>query len=122
MLANEGLSAEIIPVTNYQDFVDALDRETFDLILADYLVPGCNGIQALQWTRRKHPDIPFLLISGTIGEDAAIESLRCGATDYVLKNKLERLAPTVRRALQESMERAHSREAAEALKKSEAGK
>src|SRR5205085_3672671 len=61
-----------------------------------------------------------LLISGTIGEDAAIESLRCGATDYVLKNRLERLAPTVRRAVQEALERVHSREAAEALKKSEA--
>src|SRR5581483_5537053 len=120
MLASEGLAVDVVPVGNYNEFVAALERETFDLILADYLVPGCNGIQALQWARKTHPDIPFLLISGTIGEDAAIESLRCGATDYVLKNKLERLAPTVRRALQESLERAHSREAAEALKKSEA--
>jgi PAS domain S-box-containing protein len=120
MLASEGLSVDIVPVGNYQEFVQALERDTFDIILADYLVPGCNGIQALQWARKTHPDIPFLLISGTIGEDAAIESLRCGATDYVLKNKLERLAPTVRRALQEALERAHSREAAEALQKSEA--
>src|SRR5579864_9081960 len=64
-----------------------------------------NGLHALQLVRELDSNTPFVLISGTIGEQAAIECLRCGATDYVLKNKIERLAPTVRRAVQEAQER-----------------
>jgi len=112
MLREEGLPAEMTSTQNFQSFISALNENAFDLILADYSLPGCNGLQALHAVREKDPNTPFVLISGTIGEHAAIECLRCGATDYVLKNKLERLAPTVRRAVKEAEERSH-RERAE---------
>src|SRR5262245_19543143 len=80
LLAKEGLRVDIVCATNLPDFIAALKSGTFDAILADYLLPSCNGLQALEAAREKYPDIPFLLVSGTIGEQAAIESLRCGAT------------------------------------------
>ncbi len=112
MLKQEGVPAELTPVTDFQHFTTALERNSFDLILADYSLPSCNGIQALQTAQEKSPDTPVLLVSGTIGEHAALESLRCGATDYVLKNRLERLVPAIRRAVQEVNER-HQRKQAE---------
>jgi len=111
MLKEEGLTAEMTSTQSFQDFIAALRGNAFDLILADYSLPTCNGLQALHAVREKDPNMPFVLISGTIGEHAAIECLRCGATDYVLKNKLERLAPTVRRAIKEAEERSHRKRA-----------
>jgi len=111
MLREEGLPAEMTSTQNFQSFISALNENRFDLILADYSLPTCNGLQALHAVREKDPNTPFVLISGTIGEHAAIECLRCGATDYVLKNKLERLAPTVRRAVKEAEERSHRKRA-----------
>src|SRR5437868_6533047 len=111
MLKEEGLAAELTSTQNFDDFVAALQDHAFDLILADYSLPTCNGLQALNAVREKDQNTPFVLISGTIGEHAAIECLRCGATDYVLKNKLERLAPTVRRAVKEAEERSHRKRA-----------
>ncbi len=105
MLEREGLRTKMVVVDNFTDFVGALEKDPFDIILADYLLPTCNGIQALQAARQKRPEIPFLLLSGVVGEQAAIESLKHGATDYVLKQWLERLVPAVRRALQEAEER-----------------
>ena len=80
--------------------------ERFDVILADYLLPSYNGLEALRAAHQKCPETPFLLVSGTIGEQAAIESLKSGATDYVLKHWPERLVPAVRRAVEEAEERA----------------
>jgi PAS domain S-box-containing protein len=107
MLRQEGLPVEMTSAKDFPEFIAAMENREFDIILADYTLPTCTGLQALQKVRLKGLDTPFVLISGTIGEQAAIECLRCGATDYVLKNKIERLAPTVRRAVQESEERAH---------------
>lgn len=109
MLRNDGLHADLIPAKNFDEFHSALRDRSFDLILADYSLPSCNGLQALQLVRELDTNTPFVLISGTIGEQAAIECLRCGATDYVLKNKIERLVPAVRRAIQEAEERAERR-------------
>ncbi len=111
MLKEEGMPAEMTPVSDFPAFVSALKGDSFDLILADYSLPTCNGLQALQAAREEDTETPFVLISGTIGEQAAIECLRCGATDYVLKNKIERLAPAVRRAVQEAKERAQRKRA-----------
>src|SRR3569833_2870576 len=111
MLREEGLPAEMTSTQNFQGFISALQGSAFDLILADYSLPACNGLQALSLVREKDPHTPIVHISGTIGEQAAIECLRCGATDYVLKNKLERLAPTVRRAVKEAEERSHRKRA-----------
>src|SRR5437667_8819118 len=105
MLEKEGLAVEMVLVGNSADFMAALENQAFDLILGDYQLPTWNGIQALHAARQKRPDTPFLLVSGTIGERAAIESLKQGATDYVLKQWPERLVPAVRRALQEARER-----------------
>src|SRR6266567_4700990 len=109
LLEKDGLQAELIVVSNRAGFEAALAGETFDLILADYLLPDCNGLQALSWAQQKRPQIPFLLVSGTMGEQAAIESLKCGATDYVLKHWPERLVPAIIRAVQEAEERAQRR-------------
>ncbi|MBF8251531.1 MAG: histidine kinase, partial [Deltaproteobacteria bacterium] len=78
----------------------------FDLILADYSLPSFDGLSALEIARGKCPDLPFILISGTLGEELAIESLKSGATDYILKDRLSRLVPAVNRALREIDEKA----------------
>src|SRR3954470_1509615 len=83
LLQKEGIDAEIIFAANRAEFEAAVDRERFDLILADYLLPDYDGLQALRRVRARDTEIPFLLVSGTIGEEAAIESLKNGATDYV---------------------------------------
>ena len=89
------------------------------MILADYRLPNFTGIEALKLVREKLPHTPFILLSGTIGELAAIESLKAGATDYVLKQNRERLPSSIVRAVAEAAERAR-RELAEAeLRQSE---
>jgi PAS domain S-box-containing protein len=113
LMEREGLQAETVLATDFKSFTDALETKNFDIIIADYMLPSCNGLQALQVARERCPEIPFLLLSGAIGEHAAIEFLRGGATDYVLKSGLERLVPAIRRAVQESQER-HQRIQAEA--------
>ena len=96
MLEAEGIKTDMILVNNRADFEAALALESFDLILADYSLTDYNGLQALRCAGQQCPDIPFLLISGTIGEQAAVESLKNGATDYVLKHFPERLVPAIR--------------------------
>ncbi|MEI7725407.1 MAG: ATP-binding protein [Bacteroidota bacterium] len=86
---------------NEKDFIRILKTEKIDIILSDYLLPGYNGNQALKMAREQYPHMPFIFVSGAMGEDAAINSMLNGATDYVLKNKLERLVPAIKRALHE---------------------
>jgi two-component system cell cycle sensor histidine kinase/response regulator CckA len=118
-LGGEGLYSRCSLVTDLAAFTAAIDREPFDVILADFSLPTCTGLDALEVARKKCPGTPFLLVSGTIGEEAAIESLRRGATDYVLKLWLERLVPAVRRAVDESRERQQRERAEAALAKRE---
>jgi PAS domain S-box-containing protein len=101
------------------DFVAALEQKNFDLILSDYSIPGFDGREALSLAREKCPEIPFLFVSGTIGEDTAIEALKNGATDYVLKHRLMRLIPAVDRALREVAEHAECQRAELAMRESE---
>ena len=89
------------------------------LVLADYKLPDFNGLDALKLVRKKFPLLPFILMSGTIGEQAAIESLKAGATDYILKQKRDRLPSAVRRAVVEAGERARRQAAEEDLRRSE---
>ncbi len=86
-----------------------------DLILADYNLPGFDGLSALQIAREQRPAAPFIFVSGALGEEIAIETLKSGATDYVLKNRLKRLGPAVQRALAETRERFERRRAERAL-------
>lgn len=118
-LAGEGIDCEIMLVATREAFVAELDQGGIDLILVDYALPAFDGMSALALVRERHLDLPFIFVSGRLGEEAAIESLRNGATDYVLKNRLSRLAPAVIRALAESDERAELRRAEEALRESE---
>jgi PAS domain S-box-containing protein len=109
LLAKEGLKADLTLVATREEFEEALTKDEFDLILADYLLPSCNGLEALGLARKTCPQKPFLLVSGTIGDQAAIESLRAGATDYVLKMLPDRLVPAIRRAVEEAEERRQRR-------------
>jgi signal transduction histidine kinase len=93
-------------------FLQHLDAPDFDLILADYSLPAFDGLTALRLTRDRALDIPFILLSGTVGEEIAIESLKAGATDYVMKQRLDRLAPVVQRALREARQRQEQRQSA----------
>ena len=106
MISARWPGCEFKRVGRRKDYIAALERADFDLILSDYTMPDFDGRQALALAREKCPDIPFLFVSGTIGEDAAIEALKNGATDYVLKHRLMRLIPAVDRALREAEERA----------------
>jgi PAS domain S-box-containing protein len=106
LFEKDGVPVDLVLVCNRADFEAALQTPPFDVILADYMLPGYDGISALHTAREKCPEVPFLLVSGTIGEQAAIESLKAGATDYVLKLWPERLVPAVHRAAYEAQERA----------------
>ncbi len=106
-------------VDTRQAFVAALKEGRMDLILADYSIPGFDGMTALTLARQHCPDVPFLFVSATIGEELAIDTMHQGATDYVLKQRLGRLVPSVQRALRELNDRAERKRAEEALRQSE---
>jgi len=119
MLSARWPDCELVRVDNRDEFVAALERGGFDLILSDYTMPGFDGRQALALAHEKRPETPFLFVSGTIGEDTAIEALKNGATDYVLKHRPIRLIPAVDRALREADERAECARAEQAMRESE---
>ncbi len=104
MLETEGLLCHVIRVETQADFFAALEQGGFDLILADYTLPSFDGLSALKITLEKCPDVPFIFVSGTLGEEVAIEALKIGATDCVLKERLSRIVPSVHRALREAKE------------------
>ncbi len=103
-------------VETKEDFVKGLDEFRPHVILADYHLPSFDGLSALGIAEEKSPEIPFIFVSGSIGEEFAVETLKRGATDYILKDRLSRLAPAVRRALAEAEEHVKRREAEEALR------
>ena len=105
-LEAEGIDHDLVHVTSRQEFEQALQgKDSFDLILADYSVPQFDGLSALRIVRQKRLEMPFILVSGSLGEELAIDSLKEGATDYVLKQRLSRLIPAIRRAMREAEER-----------------
>lgn len=119
MISARWPDCHFVCVATRQEYIHALDHEPADVILSDYTIPGFSGREALVLARQKRPEVPFLFVSGTIGEDAAIEALKNGATDYVLKHRLMRLIPAVDRALKEVAERAERSRAEEAMRMSE---
>jgi len=104
MLEADGIVCEVTRVETEADFVTRIDEGKPDLILTDYTLPSFDGLSALAIARDKCPDVPFLFVSGTLGEEVAVEALKGGAVDYVLKERLSRIAPSVRRALREAEE------------------
>ena len=117
--AQDELAAEVRNVSRREEFVQALEEGPWDLVLADYRLPDFNGMEALKLVRKKFPFLPFILMSGTLGEQTAIESLKAGATDYILKQKRDRLPAAVRRAVAEAGERVRLEAAEAELRRSE---
>jgi two-component system cell cycle sensor histidine kinase/response regulator CckA len=113
------LNDEITRVQNRTEFLAALDGGAWDLILADYALPSFDGLSALSIVRKRELETPFIFVTGTMGEATAVEALKRGATDYVLKTSLPRLPSVVQRALQEATDRRRRRAAEEALSTSE---
>jgi signal transduction histidine kinase len=117
-LRKGGLRFSLERVETREDYLNQLAQRPPELILSDYSLPGFNGHDALSIAREKCPETPFIFVTGTMGEEVAIETLKSGATDYVLKTRLSRLMPAVNRALREAEARAQHRRAEEQLRQS----
>ena len=102
LLEAGGIGCQVTRVQTGEDFAKALARGRFDLILADFSLPSFDGMSALRVAVDKCPDVPFIFVSGTLGEEVAIDALKIGATDYVLKERLSRIVTSVQRALREA--------------------
>lgn len=118
-LRKGGLAFKVRRVTTGEEFMRVLRNGPPDLILSDHGLPQFDGFSALALAQRYCPDVPFLFVTGSMGEEVAIESLKNGATDYVLKSRLDNLVPAVLRALRVAEERKRRREAERALVESE---
>jgi phosphoserine phosphatase RsbU/P len=110
---------EVFRVDSRSSFLEALEVRPWDIVLADYSVPSFDGAEALAAARVRWPLVPFIFVTGALGDERAIELLKLGATDYVLKDRLERLGSSVLRALAEAREKADRKRAEEALRESE---
>jgi diguanylate cyclase (GGDEF)-like protein len=102
MLRRAGIHCVSRVVSSERELLNQLERFEPDVVLSDFSLPGFDGMSALRLVREKRPDVPYIFVSGTIGEERAIDALREGATDYVLKSNLARLAPAVTRAVREA--------------------
>jgi signal transduction histidine kinase len=117
-LRQGGLSFSMARVETKDQYIRHLEQHAPELILSDYSLPGFDGHTALNIALQTCPDTPFIFVTGTMGEEVAIETLKGGATDYVLKSRLSRLMPAVNRALRETHERGERRRAEEQLRES----
>ncbi|MEI6433691.1 MAG: ATP-binding protein [Bacteroidota bacterium] len=116
-LKKEGYKMQFVIVSTKKEYLDKINAVTFDLILCDYNLPGYSGMTALQHARQICPDVPFICVSGTIGEYLAVELLKQGASDYVMKDQLDKLPFAVRRALKEVQEQTARHNAENELRK-----
>src|SRR5215813_12453528 len=119
-LEAEGIVCEVARADTREGFRASLQQGGFELILAAYTLPLFDGISALRIAQEIRPEVPFIFVSGTMGEELAIEALKQGATDYVFKTRLSRIAPSVRRALREAEDRSQRKRAEQALQRNEA--
>jgi signal transduction histidine kinase/CheY-like chemotaxis protein len=119
LLEADDFVCEVTRVQTRAEFVASLENAGINLILADYKLPSFDGLSALKLALDARPDLPFIFVSGTLGDEVAIEAVKIGATDYVVKSRLSRLVPSVQRALREARERAERKKAEEALRRSE---
>ncbi len=117
-LRDAGLDFSCVAVAQRAAYEAELERRPPDLILSDYSLPGFDGRQALEIAKKIAPNTPFIFVAGVLGEELAIDLLKQGATDYVLKTHLARLAPSVSRALREAQERRERERAEEKLRNS----
>jgi DNA-binding NtrC family response regulator len=119
-LTRGGYTPSIVRVDSAVAMSDALDREPWDLIVSDYNMPSFDAPAALSLLQAHDLDIPFIIVSGTVGEHAAVTSMKAGAHDYLNKNNLKRLGPAVGRELTEARRRAEHRAAQKELRESQA--
>jgi putative two-component system response regulator len=115
MLESEKISFDAQYAKSYKEFHKLLNEKEFDIVLADYSLPSFNGLHALEITKKKHKDLPFIFVSGAIGEELAIKCLKTGATDYILKDQLKKLPQAIERALEENSERLRRKHAEKEL-------
>jgi PAS domain S-box-containing protein len=116
-LESAGINCRIILVQTHDEFSRALRQGGYDIILGDYRLPAYDGMSGLRLSQEQCPDIPFIFVSGVMGEDAAIEGLTQGATDYVLKQRLSRLPAAVNRALRDAENRRERKRAEEEVRR-----
>lgn len=114
-LESVGLKAEVHVARFSREFMERVRSQVYDLILTDYRLPDWNGLDAFHWLRSMGRDTPFVLVTGTLGDELAIECIKAGVSDYVLKENLERLPVAIRRALEEQKLRQSRDRAEEAL-------
>jgi PAS domain S-box-containing protein len=119
LLEANNVACEVTRAETRAEYLTGLEDSAINLILADYKLPSFDGLSALKLAQNKRPGLPFIFVSGTLGEEVAIEALKIGATDYVLKTRLSRLGLAVKRALREATDRAEHRGVEEALRRSE---
>jgi K+-sensing histidine kinase KdpD len=115
-LAKSGYSITHKRVENAHDMETALESESWDIILSDYVMPNFSGLGAIRIARKKNPDLPLIIISGQIGEDTAVEAMKAGAHDYIGKGFLKRLGPAVERELAEAANRRERKKAEDELR------
>jgi signal transduction histidine kinase/DNA-binding response OmpR family regulator len=120
VLEDGGILCDIRRVHTREGFTAALDEGGWDLVLADFSLPSFDGMSALHIVLERRPELPFVFVSGALGEEVAIEAVKIGATDYVLKQRLSRLVSAVTRALRERQARTQQRQAEQRLRRSEA--
>jgi signal transduction histidine kinase len=117
-LGQGGFGYKLECVDNRAAFIQQIENQPPDLVLSDFSLPSIDGYEALALAQEKCPDAPFIFVTGALGEEVAIETLKKGATDYVLKHRLSRLVPSIHRALREARERTERRRAEEQLRES----
>ncbi len=114
-LRRAGYEPEYIRVDSEVGLRKALQEDTWQIVVSDYAMPGFTGLKALGILREQDSDTPFILVSGTVGEELAVEAMRSGANDYIMKDNLARLVPAIERELREARERSDRHRAEEAL-------
>jgi len=118
-ISRAGYKVDFEYVSSLTSLEKALESNRWDIIISDYSLPGFNGLSVLNMIKEKGYDIPFIMVSGTIGENLAVEIMKSGAHDYVMKDNLTRLVPAIKRELREAEIRREKKLAEEALRKSE---
>lgn len=118
-LKRAGYEVHATRVDNENDLRAALPTRPWDLLLCDFTLPGFGGAEAFRIAKELQPEVPFIFVSGTIGEEAVADAMRRGAQDYVMKDRLKRLVPAVRRELREAAARREARHAERSMRESE---
>jgi DNA-binding NarL/FixJ family response regulator len=118
ILRKGGYDPEYLRVDNARSMSEALKSHSWDIVISDYSMPDFDGLKALKLVQKSELDIPFIIVSGVIGENVAVAAMKAGAHDYLLKDNLKRLLPAIDRELREATERRKGREAEKALSSS----